>query len=90
MEDDKRPIYRPLHADDLASITFATGPGTESTGFIENVDAIQDHDGTLYTISYLADGGHQQVSFFYDEFNGKKRIQFKNQRDMVWEKDENS
>ena len=74
----------------LASITFATGPGTESTGFIENIQAFQDHDGTLYTISYSAEGAHEQVSFYYDELNGKKRIQFKNQQGIVWEKDENS
>jgi hypothetical protein len=72
------------------SITFATGPGTESTGFIDDIQVLRDHDGDLYTISYSADGEHQQVSFYYSDVNGKKSIHLKNQRDVVWVKDESS
>ncbi len=72
------------------SITFATGPGTESTGFIDDIKTVSDKDGNLYTISYSADGGDEQVSFYYTDVEGKKTIQFKNQRGILWMKDESS
>ena len=70
------------------SITFATGPGTESTGFIDDIESVQDQDGDLYTISYSADGEQQQISFYYSDANGKKTIRFKNQEGIKWLKEE--
>jgi hypothetical protein len=72
------------------SITFATGPGTESTGFIDDIEATANRDGALYTISYSANGEHQHVSFYYSDVDGKKSIHFKNQQGIVWLKDKSS
>ncbi len=72
------------------SITFATGPGTEATGFIDDIETVWDQDGSLYTISYSSDGGEQLVSFYYTDVNGKQTIQFKNQRGILWVKDQSS
>jgi len=71
------------------SISCVTGGGTEYTGFIEDIEAISEHDKILYTISYLVDGKRDQVSFYYDTSSGGT-IQFKNQRNAIWKKESSS
>ena len=71
------------------SISFVTGGGAEYTGFIEDIEAVSEHDKTLYTISYLVDGMRNQVSFYYDASDGGT-IQFKNQHNAIWKKESSS
>jgi hypothetical protein len=71
------------------SISFATGGGTEYTGFIEDIESINDKDKVLYTISYRVDGMRNQLSFYYDA-SGGGTIQFKNQLNALWKKESSS
>src|SRR5215469_10379558 len=48
------------------SISFGTGEGTVTTGFIKKVSAVQQGARTLYTIRYTTDGTVNQVSFYYE------------------------
>jgi hypothetical protein len=73
----------------LVSISFATGEGTVSTGFIKEIREVSEGGRALYTISYVADGMPNEVSFYYDGANGEV-IRFKNQEKTVWTKDKNS
>jgi hypothetical protein len=84
----------PIYADrtfelDQICITFTTGEGTISVGFIKDVKEIPDGNRTLYTVSYTVDGVPNEVSFFYDPNNGKN-LWFKNQEKVVWKKDQGS
>jgi hypothetical protein len=82
------PVYanRTFTIDDVC-ITFTTGEGSISVGFIDDVQQIPAGTRTLYTVSYTVDGVPNVVSFYYD--NGKN-LWFKNQEKVVWQKDENS
>jgi hypothetical protein len=73
----------------LVSISFATGGGTATTGFIKEIKEVSEGGRTLYTISYMADGMPNEVSFYYDAAKGKA-IRFKNQEKAVWTKDKSS
>ncbi len=74
---------------DQVCISFTTGDGTISVGFIKGVKEIPDGNHMLYTVSYTLDGVPNEVSFFYDPNNGKN-LWFKNQEKIVWKKTENS
>ncbi len=84
----------PIYADrsfeiDPVCITFTTGGGTVSTGFIKEVKEVPEGNRTLYTISYTLDDASNEVSFYYDPYNGNI-IQFKNQEKVAWRKDQDS
>ena len=49
----------------LVSISFGTGEGTVSTGFIRNIDVVLQGDRLLYNVSYDEDGTRHEVSFYY-------------------------
>jgi hypothetical protein len=74
---------------DSVCITFTTGGGTVSTGFIKEVKEAPEGSRMLYTISYIVDDAPNEVSFYYDPNKGKV-IRFKNQEKIVWKKDQNS
>jgi hypothetical protein len=74
---------------DSVCITFTTGGGTVSTGFIKEVKEVPEGSRMLYTISYTVDDDPNEVSFYYDANKGKV-IRFKNQEKIVWKKDQNS
>ena len=84
----------PIYADrtfelDPVCITFTTGGGTASVGFIKEVKEVPEGSRILFTISYTVDDGSNEVSFYYDLSKGKI-IWFKNQEKVVWRKDQDS
>lgn len=71
---------------DPVCISFVTGQGNVSTGFIREVQAVPQGSRTLYTISYSQDGTPNHVCFYYE--TGKDEvIRFKNQEKIIWIKD---
>ena len=68
------------------SVSFGTGHGTVTTGFIKKVSAVQQGARTLYTISYTTDETVNKVSFYYETVKGKV-IRFRNQESIAWTKD---
>jgi hypothetical protein len=70
----------------LVSISFGTGEGKVTTGFINNIKEVREGVRVLYTISYTQDGVASEVSFYYDVAKGEV-IRFKNQQTVVWTKD---
>jgi hypothetical protein len=74
---------------DSVCITFTTGGGTVSTGFIKEVKEVPEGSRTLFTISYTVDDAPNEVSFYYDP-NKDNIIRFKNQEKVVWKKDKDS
>jgi hypothetical protein len=74
-----------------ASISFTTGDGTVSTGFIKEIKAVQNGASTLYTVVYDLEGTSNELSFYYEMGSAKVGvIRFKNQQAMIWTKIENS
>ena len=74
-----------------ASISFTTGNGTVSTGFIKEIKTVQEGARTLYTVVYDLEGTPNELSFYYEI--GKTNvgvIRFKNQQEMTWTKIESS
>ena len=71
---------------DPVSISFGTGAGTVTTGFIKGVSAVPQGARTLYTISYQTDESDRKVSFYYETAKGKI-IRFRNQEGVAWTKD---
>jgi hypothetical protein len=67
------------------SITFGTGPGTETTGFIEDVQSAPADGKVLYTISYSSDGTPGTISLYYATDDGET-VRVKNQEQIVWKK----
>ena len=67
------------------SITFGTGPGTETTGFVDNIERLPETGKTLYTISYSSDGMPGKISLYYAPSEGET-IRLKNQEQIVWKK----
>ena len=72
---------------DPVSISFGTGEGTVTTGFIKKVSAVQKGARTLYTIRYTTDGTVNQVSFYYEIAAKDRVIRFRNQEGIAWTKD---
>ena len=70
---------------DPVSISFGTGEGTVTTGFIKKVSAVPQGARTLYTISYTTDETNYEVSFYYETVKGKV-IRFRNQKGIAWTK----
>jgi hypothetical protein len=84
------PNYRDRSFEiDLVSISFGTGEGKVTTGFIDNVKEVREGVRVLYTISYTQDDVPTEVSFYYDVAKGEV-IRFKNQESVVWTKDKKS
>ena len=73
----------------LVSISFGTGEGKVTTGFINNIKEVREGVRVLYTISYTQDDVASEVSFYYDVAKGEV-IRFKNQESVVWTKDKKS
>jgi hypothetical protein len=71
---------------DPVSISFGTGGGTVTTGFIRKVSAVQQGARTLYTISYQTDESVNEVCLYYETAEGKV-IHFRNQESIAWTKD---
>ena len=71
---------------DPVSISFGTGGGTVTTGFIRKVNAVQQGARTLYTISYQTDESVNEVCLYYETAEGKV-IHFRNQESIAWTKD---
>jgi hypothetical protein len=74
---------------DPVCISFTTGDGTVSVGFIKEVKEVPEGSRILYTISYTVDDEPNEVSFYYDLKNDKT-IWFKNQKSIAWRKDQDS
>jgi hypothetical protein len=74
---------------DPVCITFTTGDGNVSVGFINEVKEVPEGGRILYTISYILDDAPDEVSFYFDPGKGKV-IYFKNQENVVWSKDQDS
>jgi hypothetical protein len=72
---------------DQACITFMTGQGGVSVGFIKNVQESSDGNRRLFTISYTVDNVLNEVTFYYDASNGQN-LYFKNQEKIIWTKDQ--
>lgn len=71
----------------LTTISFATGNGTVSTGWIKEIKTIQTGVSTLYTIEYDVSGTPNELSFYYETKKPKASIiRFKNQKNTVWTK----
>ena len=71
---------------DPVSISFGTGGGIFTTGFIRKVSAVQEGARTLYTISYQTDESVNKVYFYYETADSKV-IYFRHQEGIVWTKD---
>jgi hypothetical protein len=74
---------------DPVSISFTTGSGEVSTGFIKSVKEVSEGSRILYTITYTVDDKPNQVSFYYNLSNGNT-ISFKNQTKIIWTKKHDS
>lgn len=74
---------------DSMSISFRTGEGTVTTGFIKKVSVVPSGSRIFYTISYTVEDAPNEVSFFFDPYRGNV-IQFKNQEKTIWTKDSSS
>lgn len=69
------------------TISFTTGNGTVSTGWITEIRTVRGDTSTLYTIVYDLEGTRNEFSFYYesDKITGST-IRFKNQKKTVWTK----
>jgi len=82
----------PQYADrffeiNLVSISFGTGGGTGSIGFIREITAIPGANGeTLYKFTYMEDEKELECSFYYEP-GKKQKIRFKSQPKIVWTKE---
>ncbi len=74
---------------DPATISFTTGDGTVSVGFIKEVKEVPEGNRILYTISYAVNDEPNAVSFYYAPGNDAT-IHFKNQEKIAWRKDRDS
>jgi hypothetical protein len=67
------------------SITFGTGLGTETTGFVDDIETLPEDGKTLYTISYSSDGMPGKISVYYAPAEGET-LRLLNQEQVVWKK----
>jgi len=68
------------------SITFGTGIGSETTGFVEDIQSTPADGKVLYTISYSSDGTPGTISLYYATDRGET-LCLKNQEQVVWTKE---
>ena len=68
----------------LVSVSFGTGGGTVSTGFIRKLAVVPEGSRTLYTVTYRDEQGDQDLSFYYQP--AAHTLQLKNQNRIVWRK----
>ena len=70
-----------------ATITFATGEGKQDICYIQAVTRTIEDKKTVYTITYdNIEGAEFKLSFYYKPARGGA-IQFKNQMDVEWTRD---
>jgi len=74
---------------DAVSLNFGTGDGGVTTGFIKDVRTSAEGARILYKVSYTVDNEVREVSFYFEESEGKI-IRFKNQENIAWKKDQSS
>jgi hypothetical protein len=67
------------------TLTFGTGDGTSSTGFIRHIDLKPEGAESLYTITYAGNDGNQTLSMSYDP--AKQVLHFNNQPSIEWKKE---
>jgi hypothetical protein len=65
-------------------VSFGTGNGTVSTGFIQKVAIVPEGSRTLYTVTYRGEEGDQELAFYYHPTDAT--LQLKNQSRAVWRK----
>lgn len=68
------------------SITFGTGPGAETTGFVDDIQSLPEGGKVLYTISYSSDGTPSTISLYYAAADDGETLRMKNQEQVVWKK----
>jgi hypothetical protein len=69
------------------TISFTTGNGTVSTGWIKEIKTVQTGVSTLYIIEYDVNGTANELSFYYETKKPKASIiRFKNQKNTIWTK----
>jgi len=67
------------------TVSFGTGDGTVSTGFIQKVEQTSSRTGeVIYSLFYKGDDGEQQISLALEPATGLLRL--KNQPKIVWKK----
>ena len=66
------------------TVTFGTGGGTESTGFIQEFKEVADGAELLYNITYKGDDGKAKLTFSYNR--STKQLRLKNQQTVIWHK----
>ena len=81
------------HADrflelSLVSVSFGTGNGMVSTGFISKVEVAARGPLNFYTVTYKDEEGDKELSFFYDPADATIRL--KNQDKIRWRKVQDS
>jgi hypothetical protein len=67
------------------TVTFGTGEGTSSTGFIRHIDLRPEGPESLYMITYAGNDGNQTLSVSYDP--AKQVLHFNNQPSIEWKKE---
>jgi len=67
------------------TVTFGTGEGTSSTGFIRHIDFKPAGPESLYTITYAGNDGNQTLSVRYDPM--KQVLHLNNQPSIEWKKE---
>jgi len=69
------------------TVSFTTGDGTVSTGWIKEIKTVQSGVSILYTIEYDVNGAPNELSFYYEAQKPKgSSIRFKNQKNIIWTK----
>jgi hypothetical protein len=66
------------------SVSFGTGEGTVTTGFIQNIEEVSGEGEVVYSLTYVSDDGQQKLSLSLERATGFLRLQ--NQPKIVWKK----
>lgn len=79
------PTYRDrFMAINSGTVSFGTGDGTVTTGFIRNVEETSERGELVYSLTYTTDDGEQELSVSFEPANGFLR--FSHQPGVVWKK----
>ncbi len=70
------------------TVSFGTGNGTVSTGFIQKFEVAFEGRETVYAITYKGDDGESKLWLNYDPASGVLR--FRNQQSIAWVKSRES